>query len=97
VIPGNAYEFSGSDAIELLTGNASALDIYFNQQKIGSIGGTGEVKSLIFTANQGYATPTAEFTSTPTITTNPTSTPRPTITSTQLPVTPSPTVTPYIP
>jgi len=97
VVPGNAYEFSGSEAVELLTGNASALDIYFNQQKIGSIGGTGEVKSLIFTADQGYATPTAQFTSTLTITTNPTSTPRPTNTSTLMPVTPSPTVTPYIP
>jgi len=97
VIPGNAYEFSGSESVELLTGNASALDIYFNQQKIGSIGGIGEVKSLIFSANQEYATPTAQFTSTLTITTNPTSTPRPTNTSTQMPATPSPSVTPYIP
>jgi len=97
VIPGNAYEFSGLTLVELLTGNAAALDIYFNQRQIGSIGEVGEVKNLIFSADQTIATPTAQFTFTPTLTTDPTSTLRPTNTPTPLPVTPSATVTPYIP
>jgi hypothetical protein len=97
VIPGNAYEFSGSTLVELLTGNAAALDIYFNQEQIGPIGEIGEVKHLIFSSDQSITTPTAQFTFTPTLTTIPTSTVRPTNTSTPMPATPSATVTPYIP
>ena len=97
VIPGNAYEFSGTTSVELLTGNAAALDIYFNQEQIGPIGEIGEVKYLIFSSDQTITTPTAQFTFTPTLTTNPTSTLRPTNTSTPMPATPSATVTPYIP
>ncbi len=97
IIPGNAYEFSGTTLIELLTGNAAALDIYFNQEQIGPIGEIGEVKYLIFSSDQTITTPTAQFTFTPTLTTNPTSTLRPTNTSTPMPITPSATVTPYIP
>jgi cytoskeletal protein RodZ len=99
VVPGNAYEFSGSELVELLTGNAGALDIYFNQEQIGSIGGIGEVKTLIFGADQTFATPTAQSTPVSTSTLAPTATQTPTRTSTPVPVTstPSPSVTPYIP
>ncbi len=97
IVPGNAYEFSGTTLVELLTGNAAALDIYFNQEQIGPIGEVGEVKYLIFSSDQTITTPTAQFTFTPTLTTNPTSTLRPTTTSTPMPITPSATVTPYIP
>ncbi len=98
-VPGNAYEFSGKESIELLTGNAAALDVYFNQEQLGQMGDVAEVKYFIFSAEQGLVTPTAQFTFTPTQTLNPTATKQPTKTAT---ITPPiaitlPTVTPYIP
>ncbi len=98
-IPGNAYEFSGKDSIELLTGNAAALDVYYNQEQLGQMGDVAEVKYFIFSAEQGLVTPTAQFTFTPTQTTIPTATKQPTNTAT---ITPTititlPTVTPFIP
>ncbi len=98
-IPGNAYEFSANDQLELLTGNAAALEIYFNQQQIGSIGAVAEVKNLIFSVDGGISTPTAQFTFTPTATIIPTGTKPPTFTPTIVPSPTSqpPTVTPYIP
>ena len=83
LIPGNAYDYSGSDRIEILTGNAGALQIYFNEQDIGSLGLVGQVIDLIFTED-GLILPTP--TNTPTITETPKASPTPTLT-------PSPTKT----
>ena len=83
LIPGNAYDYSGSDRIEILTGNAGALQIYFNEQDIGSLGLVGQVVDLIFTED-GLILPTP--TNTPTITETPKASPSPTLT-------PSPTKT----
>jgi cytoskeleton protein RodZ len=68
LLPGNAYDFSGEERIEVLTGNAGALQIIFNDQDIGSQGLVGQVVSLSFTET-GLVLPPA--TSTPTITATP--------------------------
>ena len=73
VVPGNAYTFSGEKKIELLTGSAAALQVFYNQKDLGVLGLVGQVKSYIFTKD-GAVTPTPQFTATPTRTTQPTST-----------------------
>jgi len=91
VIPGNAYAFSGDKAIELLTGNAAGLQVFFNQNDLGALGMTGEVKGLIFT-QEGILYPTFAVLPTRTPSAEETITPPP---SPTLPVTA--TVTPLIP
>ena len=85
LLPGNAYDFSGEESLEIRTGNAGALQIYFNDQDIGSAGLFGQVVDLIFTSN-GLVLPTP--TNKPTITQTPEATATPTVTPTQ-----SPTIT----
>jgi cytoskeletal protein RodZ len=97
VIPGNAYEYSGSSSVEILTGNAAALEIFYNLNPIGAIGEVGEVKSLLFTSGTGMTSPTPRFSPSPTNTVQATTTPRPTATPTIAPPTPTPTVTQLIP
>ncbi len=86
LLDGNAYDFSAQDTLEVLTGNAGALQIYFNEQNIGSPGLTGQVVDLVFTES-GLVQPTS--TNTPTITNTPENTLTPTSTpsSTQIPST----------
>lgn len=75
LLPGNAYDYSGDEIIEVLTGNAGALQIYFNDQDIGSAGLIGQVETLTFTET-GLVRPTP--TNTPLPTQTPQSTPMPT-------------------
>ena len=75
LIPGNAYEYSGQEQINILTGNIGSLQILFNNQDIGSQGLLGQVGELTFTAN-GLVLPPP--TSTPTVTNTPETTPTPT-------------------
>lgn len=75
LLPGNAYDYSGDEVVEILTGNAGALQIYFNDQDIGSAGLIGQVETLTFTET-GLVRPTPTITPTPTQT--PQSTPSPT-------------------
>jgi len=90
LISGNVYDFSGDDSVEILTGNAGALQIYFNDQDMGSPGLIGQVVSLVFTES-GLVLPTP--TNTPTITETPRPSPSPT--STPMPTqTRMPTLTP---
>ncbi|HSM24177.1 MAG TPA: RodZ domain-containing protein [Anaerolineaceae bacterium] len=96
-VPGNAYEYSGSSSVELLTGNAAALEIFYNLNPIGVIGNVGEVKSLLFTTTTGLITPTPSFSPSPVITLQPSPTLQPTSTPTIPTPTPSPTVTQLIP
>jgi hypothetical protein len=63
VIPGSAYSFSGSEEIELQTGNAAALQVFYNEQDLGILGIFGEVVNVIYTTN-GLITPTPQFTPT---------------------------------
>jgi cytoskeletal protein RodZ len=95
-VPGNAYEYSGSTSVEILTGNAAALEIFYNLVPVGVIGDIGEVKSLVFTTSTGIITPTPMFSPSSTITLQPSPTLQPSATPTSTP-TITPTVTPLIP
>ena len=90
MLPGDAYDFAGEENLEILTGSAGALQIYFNEEDIGAPGLIGQVVNLIFTVD-GLVLPTP--TNTPTITETPeaTLTPTPTPTASQ---TLQPTATP---
>ncbi|MEN6409773.1 MAG: RodZ domain-containing protein [Anaerolineaceae bacterium] len=83
VPPGGAYTFTGSNQINLITGNAAALQVFFNQQDLGTLGLNQEVVSRVFTL-EGALIPTA--------TAQPTATTTPSPTATQIP-----TRTPIIP
>lgn len=89
-VPGVAYPFNGRDSIQLLTGNAAALQVVYNQNNLGTLGKTGEVVNITFT-REGTVVPTEIPTTTPT----PTQTASPTRQPTKSVVTPS--VTPYVP
>ena len=99
VIPGNVYSYSGSNKISLLTGNAAALQVYYNQQDIGILGPFGQVARMEFTV-QEMITPTPQFSPTPTqtprptLTALPTRTPQPTATIPTQTITPARTVAP---
>ncbi len=77
LLPGSAYDYSGEDKVEILTGNAAALQLYYNEQNLGSIGLIGQVANLIFTKD-GFILPTP--THTPTFPETPEISPTPTIT-----------------
>lgn len=91
VVPGNAYAFSGANRIELSTGNAAGLQVFYNQNDLGVLGISGEVINLVF-SSEGIATPTLAFSATPTALPPATLTPMPSPTA---PATP--TITPFIP
>lgn len=74
LLPGNAYDFSGQEQVDILTGNAGALQILFNNQDIGSPGLIGRVANLSFTES-GLVLPPP--TSTPAFTETPETTPTP--------------------
>ena len=73
--PGSAYAYSAANQIEVLTGNAAALQIYYNQEDLGVMGYLNQVSDRIYTAD-GIIMPTATITLTPTITPTPTATTR---------------------
>ena len=90
IVPGTVYPFSGNNKIQLITGNAAALKVLFNEQEIDNFGEVGEVINVIFTID-AITTPTSQNSPTPSATFAPTAT-------IQLPTsTITPTVTPYIP
>jgi cytoskeletal protein RodZ len=74
VVPGSAYQFTGEDKVEILTGNGAALQVFFNQNDLGLLGLLGEVVHQVYTL-QGVETPTPTITMTPTATGRPTRTP----------------------
>lgn len=84
MLPGSAYTYSGNEEVEILTGNAAALQVFFNQQDLGTLGIYGEVVDRVFTP-QGMVLPTPS----PTPTTLSTITSTPELTGTPLP-TPAP-------
>jgi len=86
VLPGAAYQFSGEKQVEILTGNAAALQVLFNQKDMGVLGTYGQVIDQIYTI-EGILAPT------PSITPSPTETLRPSPTSR---TTPTPSVTPKL-
>lgn len=90
-VPGNAYAFSATKRLELLTGDASAIQVFYNQKDMGTLGTEAQVVGLVFVP-EGIFTPTAAFTPTATATKLATPTLLPTLTPLA-----SPTITPYIP
>lgn len=76
VLPGSAYTFAGGDQIEVLTGNAAALQVFFNGQDQGVLGRNGQVITQVYTP-QGVIAPTPTPTIPPTQTPLPTATPQP--------------------
>ena len=91
---GALYPFNATRRVELLTGDAGALRIFFNSTDLGILGIPGEVVHIVYTVRGAQTiTPTVTTTFTPTprpsATLRPSATPRPT--STKLPtVTPRP-------
>lgn len=75
VLPGNAYNFTGDERVEVLTGNGAALQIFFNQQDLGPLGLYGQVVHRIYTIDS-IQTPTPTITPTPSATPRATQTPR---------------------
>jgi hypothetical protein len=67
VVPGSAFSFAGEFQIELFTGNAAALQVYFNETDLGVLGVYGEVVYEVFTP-QGVLLPTPSITPVPTST-----------------------------
>lgn len=90
-LPGNSYPFDASEVIEITTGNAAAISITYNQQRLGIMGDIGENLTLQFFSDMPPVTPTPLNSATPTATFEPTYTSRP---ASQ---TPTVTITPYIP
>jgi len=91
VMPGSAYSFPGIERIELLTGNAAGMQVFFNQQDLGVLGAFGEIIERIFSI-EGVQTPTPSIL--PTSTPAPTSTQSPLGTSVITSTPASPTATP---
>lgn len=58
VIPGENITFSGQEEIRILTGNAAAMQVFFNDQDLGVLGIYGEVVE-IFLTREGVIRPTA--------------------------------------
>jgi cytoskeleton protein RodZ len=80
-LPGANLPYSGNQQIELLTGNAAALQIFYNDTDIGPLGILGEVVDVIFTRD-GVLRPTATPTPTLSLEQLATATPTPTPTAT---------------
>jgi cytoskeleton protein RodZ len=74
VLPGSAYQYAGDSSVEILTGNAAAVQIFFNQQDLGLMGLFGQVANRIYT-REGVLTPTPTITPTPSATPQPSATP----------------------
>jgi hypothetical protein len=87
VVSGNAYQFSGYNKVELLTGNGAALQVIYNETDLGILGEPGSVVRLVF-SRDGFGTATPSQPLKPTSTRQPTLTIQPSVT---------PTVTPYVP
>jgi hypothetical protein len=76
LVPGNPYLFEGKTQIELICGNAAAIQVIFNQTDLGNLGPQGSVIHLIFDINS-FGTPTLTPSITPSATLKPSKTPIP--------------------
>ncbi len=87
VLAGTAYQFGGQEQIEILTGNGAAVQIFFGQQDLGTMGIFGQVVDWIFSV-EGLLTPTptATPTNSPTPRFSPTPQGSPTPQSTVIPL-----------
>jgi hypothetical protein len=54
-LPGNSYPFDASELIEITTGNAAAISITYNQQRLGIMVKSVKIWTLQFSADcSGY-------------------------------------------
>lgn len=67
IVPGNIYGFAGEKYVEITTGNGAGLQVFYNDQDLGTLGNFGEVINFVITVN-GVQTPTPTITLTPTVT-----------------------------
>jgi cytoskeleton protein RodZ len=67
VVPGSAYPFSAKDQIELTTGNAAALQVFYNQEDLGILGSLGQVVRLFRPRRYDHPHPSASATASPTL------------------------------
>lgn len=81
MLPGSTHVFGGEEQVEVLTGNAAGVRVFYNQREIGVLGVYGGVANLIFSA-EGIYTPTPTITPTPEETATPTPTSTPSVTPT---------------
>jgi cytoskeleton protein RodZ len=84
VIPGSSYAYNAKNSIELTTGNAAAIQVYFNGVDLGTLGDYGQVVNRIY-SYQGIITATPTISPTPTVTQPSTPTPTPPAIITQQP------------
>ena len=89
IVGGNIYEFYGEEKIEIMSGNAAALNVTViqdgRQTQLGILGVVGQVVNLAFQPDV-IITPTVTPSLTPTVTNTPEATKTPTVTA-------SPTIT----
>jgi len=64
---GSAYPYAGNKEVEVITGDAAAIQVFYNQVDLGSLGSIGQVMDLIF-STQGLITPTPTTIPTATLT-----------------------------
>ncbi len=83
LLPGNVYDYSGQETVDILVANAGAVQIFFNDQDLGTPGLHGQLASLTFTTT-GLVQPTPTIT--PTMTATPETTPTPSATPTPTPL-----------
>jgi len=77
IIPGTIYGFSGEEYVEITTGNGAGLQVFYNDNDLGTLGTLGEVITFVITIT-GVQTPTPTITLIPTETRTPEGTPTPT-------------------
>jgi cytoskeletal protein RodZ len=75
--PSNNLTFTGQEEIRVITGNAAAIQLFYNDQDLGVLGIFGEIVEIIFT-REGVIRPTKVPTPTLLATETPTATPEPT-------------------
>ncbi len=88
--PGERKTFRAESFLELITGNAGALRVFYNERNLGLLGDMGQVVRLLFTPND-ILTPTPRPSPTPTVTPTSAATATPTATPA---VSPEPSPTP---
>jgi len=96
VVPGNVYSYSGTTNITLISGDGSAIQVYYNQKDLGILGIAGEVVNMEFTVDSATNL-AANFTATPTATQAATLTPNPSATPTPTEIVPTVTISPLSP
>lgn len=84
ILPGAAYSYSGESQVEILVSSGSAIQVFFNQQDLGTLGLYGQVINQIYTS-EGMVAPTPTITPTQLATPTSTSTPTPAVLQTGVP------------